>query len=109
MTFCTECHHGTVCEGDDLVRCTDVELPHEKVELPCRLGQKVWFIRDKNKKDIIETVVEKIILKSGGWYMKLACNAMYETSCRSIGKTVFFSEHSTREMLTYNTLPEHSE
>jgi hypothetical protein len=81
----------SVCEGDDLVRCTDVELPPQTVELPCRLGQKVWFVKDRNKKEIVETSVEKIILKSGGWYIKLACNSMYETSCRSIGKTVFFS------------------
>lgn len=102
MTFCTKCHHGAVCEGDDLVRCTEVELPPQTAELPCRLGQKVWFIKDKNKKEIVETSVEKIILKSGGWYIKLACNASYETTCRSIGKTVFFSERSARNSLFFD-------
>jgi hypothetical protein len=102
MTKCSDCEHSSICEGDDLVRCTEVELPTEKVDLPCRLGQRVWFIKDKSKKEIIETSVEKIILKSGGWYIKLACNSMYETSCRSIGKTVFFSESSAKKTLTYD-------
>ena len=99
MTLCSECDHSKVCEGDDLVRCTDVELHPPVVELPCWLGQKVWFVRDKAKQDVVETTVEKIILKSGGWYLKLACNASYETTCRSIGKTVFFSEASARKHL----------
>ena len=102
MTRCSDCGHSSICEGDDLVRCTEVELPPEKVELPCRLGQRVWFIKDKHKKEIVETTVEKIILKSGGWYIKLACNSMYETSCRSIGKTVFFSESAAKKTLTYD-------
>ena len=59
---------------------------------PCKVGDKVWFIRNLGHKDfeeLIETQVEKIVLKSGGIYLKLACNAMYETACNSIGKTVF--------------------
>ena len=61
---------------------------------PVKLGQKIWLIRD-NK--IIETHVEKIILKQGGLYIKLACNASYETTCRSIGKTVFLSKEDCEE------------
>lgn len=52
----------------------------------------MWFIRPlASKKEITETVVEKMVVKGKGVYMKIACNAMYETSCNSIGKTVFIT------------------
>lgn len=39
---------------------------------PVVVGQPVWFIRDpkRHPEDIIETVVDKIIYKHGGVYMK---------------------------------------
>lgn len=61
------------------------------VHLPCKVGTQVFFLRDKN--NIIETSVEKIIFKGKdgkGCYIKLECNAMYETSYQSVGTTVFF-------------------
>lgn len=57
---------------------------------PCKVGQTVWFIR--NKTEVIATAVEKIILKHGGLYLKLCHNSMYETTCRSISKTVFLTK-----------------
>lgn len=64
---------------------------------PCKVGQTVWFIR--NKTEIIATAVKKIILKHGGLYIKLCCNSMYETTCNSIGKTVFLSREEAEEAL----------
>ena len=61
------------------------------VEFPVELGQKVWLVRDYRNK-VEEAEVEKLIFKSGRTFMQLSCNAMYETSCRSIGKTVFLSQ-----------------
>ena len=58
------------------------------VEFPVELNQKVWLVRS-NK--IEEATVDKLIYKQGRTFMQLSCNAMYETSCRSIGKTVFLS------------------
>lgn len=55
---------------------------------PVEVGQKVWRIVDGK---ITETFVEKLVVKAGGLYMNLACNYIYETSCRSIGKKVFLS------------------
>lgn len=69
------------------------------IEIPCEIGTRVWFLKDRNKKEVIQTTVEKIVLKSSGLYLKLACNAMYETSCRSIGKTIFFSEEAAEKAL----------
>jgi hypothetical protein len=58
------------------------------VEFPIELNQKVWLARNGK---IEEATVDKLIYKQGRTYMQLSCNAMYETSCRSIGKTVFLS------------------
>ena len=59
------------------------------IDSPVELGQKVWLIGVRNK--IQETTVEKIILKKSGLYVKLSCNASYETSCSTLGKNWFLS------------------
>lgn len=70
----------------------------EWVHLPCNIGKTVYSIRRNNK--ILETSVEKIIIKKNGIYLKLSCNAaMYETSCKSIGKTVFFDREAAEKVL----------
>lgn len=67
---------------------------------PCNVGDTVWFVRDgKRDGKIEETTVEKIVLKGKGVYIKLACNAMYETSCNSIGKTVFLTKEEAEQAL----------
>ena len=87
---CKECIHLDVCLATGSASgCTDLFKPASKFkEIPVEVGQVVWFDRNKNGK-VEEIYVEKVILKRTGWFMKLACNAMYETSCKSIGKTVF--------------------
>lgn len=68
--------------------------------LPCKVGDTVWFIRPLDRKrEIIETTIEKMVAKGKGIYMKLACNAMYETSCNSIGKTVFLTREEAERAL----------
>ena len=66
---------------------------------PVKVGQTVWFIRDKYHNKIEETNVEKVIVKNGGIYIKLGCNSMYETSCNSIGKTVFLTKEQAEKAL----------
>lgn len=88
MSCCVDCIYFKMCTKTNITDCTDFDPKSSYIKCPVEVGQKVWFKR----KDVIETYVEKIVLKSGGLYIKLACNAMYETSCRSIGKTVFLSE-----------------
>lgn len=63
---------------------------------PCKVGQIVWLVRDGK---IEETTVEKIVLKDGGLYLKLLCNSFYETTCRSIGKTVFLTKEEALKKL----------
>ena len=69
----------------------------QTVTLPCKVGQSIWFIRNNG---IIETSVEKFVIKSNGLFIKLACNTAYETSAKSIGKTIFFSEEVAKEYLS---------
>lgn len=93
---CKDCIHYEVCEDFydsytlDLIHgsCINFDEKSEYIRLPCKIGDICWFIRS-NK--IIKTTVEKIILKEKGLYLKLSCNSVYETTCRSIGKTVFFT------------------
>lgn len=59
------------------------------VEFPVELGQRVYLVR--NAPEVEVATVDKLIYKSGRTFMQLSCDAMYETSCRSIGKTVFLS------------------
>lgn len=68
----------------------------EWVHLPCNIEKTVYFIRNSK---IIETAVEKIVIKKNGIYLKLSCNVMYETSCKSIGKTVFFDREEAEKAL----------
>ncbi len=63
---------------------------------PCKVGQIVWLVRDGK---IEETTVEKIVLKDKGLYLKLLCNSFYETTCRSIGKTVFLTREEAENAL----------
>lgn len=75
-----------------------VEIPDELryntyIHAPCRLGQPVWLVRTHGSKTTVEEAkIEKIVLTRTGLHIKLSCNSMYETSCASIGKTVFFTE-----------------
>ena len=76
--------------------CADHLIANGVILPPCKVEQTVWFIRNK---EIIETCVEKIILKHGGLYIKLCCNSMYETTCNSIGKTVFLTKDQAEQKL----------
>lgn len=83
-----------------LARYEDLEEQGRLVVLPCKVGDIVWFIRPlDSKKEITETEIEKMVVKGRGIYMKLSCNAMYETSCNSIGKTVFLTREEAEAAL----------
>lgn len=88
-------------DPEKLARLRDVVLADEAgrlVVLPCKVGDTVWFIRP-HEKGITETTIEKMVAKGKGLYMKLSCNTMYETSCNSIGKSVFLTRQEAEEAL----------
>lgn len=99
---CKDCLHYEACKKlgifniKTLSVCEDFDARSEWVHLPCNVGKTAYFICN-NK--IIETAVEKIVIKKNGIYLKLSCNAMYETSCKSIGKTVFFDREEAEKAL----------
>ena len=68
------------------------------VEFPVELGQKVYKVNTYPSTVEVATV-DKLIYKNGRTYMQLSCNAMYETSCSSIGKTVFLSREEAEKHL----------
>lgn len=104
------CNDGCICSALDGGRCSDLDkldrcqiqaiadhlLANGVIVQPCKVGETVWFIRNGK---IIETKVDKIVLKYRGLYIKLDCNSMYETSCNSIGKTVFLTREEAERAL----------
>lgn len=101
MADCKNCLHYAVCgyalNSKTVYECDYFANKSKVIELPCKVGEFCWFIRN-NK--IIKTTVEKIVLKEKGrLYLKLSCNSLYETSCRSIGKTVFFTYEEAEQAL----------
>lgn len=102
---CKDCIHLKVCEDiDDGIQmcytgykgCENFKDKDRFIELPCAVGDTVWF---KRNGIIIETYVEKIVLKHRGLYLKLECNAVYETTVNSIGKTVFLTKEGAEKAL----------
>lgn len=101
---CTDCIHYGVCwRQRELLADWEMEEDQECceevsrfAELPVVVGQQVWFVRNGK---IEETIVEKVVLKHRGFHIKLGCNAMYETSYNSIGKTVFLTREEAEEAL----------
>lgn len=55
------------------------------IDVPVEIGQTVYKLGNFNR--IVETTVEAIIIRAEGIYVKLECNAMYETSLKRLGKT----------------------
>ena len=109
---CKDCLHYEACDrladaklGYYIMQiragiCAQFSDKAEWAHLPCKVGTQVFFLRDKN--NIIETSIEKIIFKGkdgNGCYIKLECNAMYETSYQSVGKTVFFTREEAEKEL----------
>ena len=93
----TMCAKGKSDQIPNIENLCDDFVPSDLVFImPCQINQTAYLIRDNQ---IIETYVEKIINKQTGHFIKLACNKMYETSCNSIGKTVFFDKKKAEKVL----------
>ncbi len=80
-------------------KIADYLLENGVIVPPCKVGTKVFALLGR-KDSVTETFVEKIVLDSNNTVrLKLAANAMYETSVKSIGKTVFFFEEAAEKAL----------
>lgn len=86
----------TTSRGDSLLVKSDMNNNSTIVTFPVKLGETLYKVTD-NK--IIVCFVEKLIYKNYKCYFKLNCNALYETSCNAIGKTIFRSlEEANRKL-----------
>lgn len=105
---CKDCIHNELCEVmhkfgvvdlpyNDETICELFKNKADVIELPCKVGDTLWVIISEEFVD--KVTVEKVVLREKGIYMKLSCNAMYETSCNSIGKTVFLTKEEAEQKL----------
>lgn len=63
------------------------------VELPCKVGDKVYEVFKEHKPPFIkETTIEKIVITEKGFKLRLSRNSVYETAISSLGKTVFLTK-----------------
>lgn len=106
--FAWEATHMAVEQAENIYnRLAELEDKIENgtlVELPCRVGDKVYFIREAAHKNpfaliIEETSIDKIIITKGALKVKLSCNSTYESSIRSFGKTMFFTREDAETRL----------
>lgn len=77
------------------------ERLEKAVELPCKVGDTVYLIRQAilkkpYKLEIEETKIEKVILTKTGWKVKFESNSFYETSIKNFNKT-WFTDKSKAE------------
>ena len=78
----------------------DAEEQGRLIKLPCKVGDKVYFIREPQWKPIIEeTQIEKVVVRKTGMFIKMTCNKIYETSVKAIGKNIFFSREKAEAAL----------
>ncbi len=102
---CKDCLHCDICDCIGIgFPCADFQDKSEWVHLPCKVGDTAYFITERNapkgtKEHIVETTIEKIGVRKSGMFIKLSVNAMYETSCNSIGKTVFLTLEEAKKAL----------
>lgn len=100
ITLSTESLKMAIKALEELQAYKDAEEQGLLIRLPCKVGDKVWFIQGTSiSQKLIETEVEKVISKKSGLYIKLFCNSFYETTCNSIGKTVFFTREEAEAKL----------
>lgn len=114
QSICEDCVFTDAChmwaEDDDADNyankygCERYSPKSEWVHLPCKVGDTAYFITERNapkgtKEHIVETTIEKIGVRKSGMFIKLSVNAMYETSCNSIGKTVFLTLEEAKKAL----------
>lgn len=89
------------------LKVENVELKtrlEKAVELPVKVGDTVYLIREAIYKkpynlSIEKTSIDKIIITNGALRVKLSCNSTYETSIRSFGKTMFFAYEAAEARL----------
>lgn len=109
---CNDCIHYEVCKVHGM-KVDDTNFRKEFcgcfkdksrfVELPCNVGDTVYFITDRNKGykkfEIIETTVTKVGRKGSGAFFQMRINSTYETAVSALGKNVFATREEAEKKL----------
>lgn len=92
-------------EYDELKHLAETaEQLENYVQLPCGVGDTVYYIREAISKNPYEPKIEvgtvlKIIVTKSGLRLALSMNSVYENSTNSIGKSIFFDEQEAEARL----------
>lgn len=94
---CKDCIHYAICifhyEGNENEKCCNFKPKSSFVELPCEVGQTVWFVCFGK---IYEHKIKRFEITEFGMY---ACSSSLEFNFDHFGKTVFLSRELAEEAL----------
>ena len=94
---------GDYTTGDSVDRLAELEdkiMDGRLVELPCKVGDKVYEVFKEHKPPFIqETTIEKIVITEKGFKLRLSRNSVYETAISSLGRTIFLTESEAKAKL----------
>ena len=78
MATCKDCIHNEMCYGthtDDSPTCCDFKDKSRFIELPCKVGDTVWYITGIGHNLIKSATVKQIIIEKNGVISDLfVCN-----------------------------------
>ena len=101
MATCKDCLHVDAClESDKDLICRDYKDSSRFVELPCKVGDRVYYIANVNGKDEINSaVVQKVTIHFENEVGYDCGIGEIGFSNRSIGKRVFLTEEQAEQAL----------
>ncbi len=103
MATCKDCVHYEVCfivesyGEEDNENCRSFKPKSRFVELPCELGQTVYFIGVLSQQ-IVPSKAMSILYNNGGFHI-LCENGLVVTATEQLGKTVFLSREEAEKSL----------
>ena len=110
MATCKECLHVDAClESDKDLICRDYKDSSRFVELPCKVGDRVYYIANVNGKDEINSaVVQKVTIHFENEVGYDCGIGEIGFSNRSIGKRVFLTEEQAKQALAKRNQPDNT-
>lgn len=105
--FCKKCIHYGLCTltYDDKFGCTHFKLKSRFVELPCEVGQKVWFVQSTNWQrtewEVVEGKVSMLQQKvDKSWKVRISFRgSVWDITLDEIGKDYFLSREEAEKAL----------
>ena len=110
MAKCNKCLHGDVCFTIlDSMQCQHFKDRSRFVELPCKVGDRVYYIANVNGKDEINSaVVQKVTIHFENEVGYDCGIGEIGFSNRSIGKRVFLTQAQAEQALAKRNQPDNT-